>query len=168
LPRRVGKSGQRLRPGAGRPEEYINCWELGPIARHYLAQGDRSRRATGISSKHSAGSDIVPEDIVSSESGDLAYVVGFERGEVSHDANAPTSMTIRATHIYRSIDAEWCFVHRHAHSHPPIAHPRSGRRRIRLRLMPAPGARIGSHAQTVKMTRMDPMPTESWVRQPLI
>jgi hypothetical protein len=23
-------------------------------------------------------------------------------------------MTIRVTHIYRPIDAEWCFVHRHA------------------------------------------------------
>jgi ketosteroid isomerase-like protein len=84
------------------------------MTRHCLAQGDRSRRATGISSKHSAGSDIVPEDIVSSESGDLAYMVGFERGEVSHDANAPMMITIRVTRIYRPINAEWCFVHRHA------------------------------------------------------
>ena len=30
----------------------------------------------------------VPEDIVSVECGDFAYTVGFERGEVSVDANA--------------------------------------------------------------------------------
>ena len=29
-------------------------------------------------------------------------------------ANAPTSMTIRVTHIYRRIDGEWYLVHRHA------------------------------------------------------
>ena len=57
---------------------------------------------------------LVPEDVVSFESGDLAYTVGFERGEVSVDANAPTTMTIRVTHIYRRIDGEWYLVHRHA------------------------------------------------------
>ena len=57
---------------------------------------------------------LVPEDIVSFESGDLAYTVGFERGEVSVDANAPASMTIRVTHIYRRIEGEWYLVHRHA------------------------------------------------------
>ena len=57
---------------------------------------------------------LAPEDIVSFESGDLAYTVGFERGEVSVDGNAPTSMTIRVTHIYRRIDGEWNLVHRHA------------------------------------------------------
>jgi hypothetical protein len=50
-------------------------------------------------------------------------VVGFERGEVSHDANAPTSMSIRVTDIYRPINAEWCFVHRHADFPPPIGAP---------------------------------------------
>lgn len=48
------------------------------------------------------------------ESGDLAYTVAFERGEVSIDANAPASMTIRVTHIYRRIDGEWYLVNRHA------------------------------------------------------
>ena len=57
---------------------------------------------------------LVPEDIVSFESGDLAYTVGFERGEMSVDAKDSTSMTIRVTHIYRRIDGEWFLVHRHA------------------------------------------------------
>jgi hypothetical protein len=60
------------------------------------------------------GGMLIPADIVSFESGDLAYTVGFERGEVSVDANAPASMTIRVTHIYRRIDGEWYLVHRHA------------------------------------------------------
>jgi hypothetical protein len=66
---------------------------------------------------------LVPEDVVSFESGDLAYTVGFERGEVSVDANAPTMMTIRVTHIYRRIDGEWYLVHRHADFHPPTSAP---------------------------------------------
>ena len=49
------------------------------------------------------GGMLVPEDVVSFESGDLAYTVGFERGEVSVHANAPTTMTIRVTHI-RDLD----------------------------------------------------------------
>lgn len=60
------------------------------------------------------GGMLIPADIVSFESGDLAYTVGFERGEVSVDANAPASMTIRVTHIYRRIDGEWYLVHRYA------------------------------------------------------
>ena len=52
---------------------------------------------------------LVPEDIVSFESGDLAYTMGFERGEVSIDANAPTMMTIR-----RRIGGQWYLVHRQA------------------------------------------------------
>ena len=67
------------------------------------------------------GGMLVPEDIVSFESGDLAYTVGFERGEVSVDANAPTKMTIGVTHIYRRIDGEWFLVHRHA-DFPPSDH----------------------------------------------
>ena len=63
------------------------------MTRHCLARGARLRRGTGS---------------------DLAYTVGFERGQVSVDSNAPSMMTICVTHIYRRIDGEWYLVHRHA------------------------------------------------------
>jgi ketosteroid isomerase-like protein len=68
---------------------------------------------------------LVPEDVVSFESGDLAYTVGFERGEVVVDGGRAASMTIRVTHIYRRIDGEWHLIHRHA-DFPPADQRRSG------------------------------------------
>jgi ketosteroid isomerase-like protein len=56
----------------------------------------------------------VPEDLVSFESGDLAYTVGFERGKVEVDGGPRRPMTIRVTHVYRRIDGVWQLVHRHA------------------------------------------------------
>jgi ketosteroid isomerase-like protein len=47
-------------------------------------------------------------------SGDLAYTVGFERGDVSIDGGPPTPMTIRVTHILKRVDGDWRLVHRHA------------------------------------------------------
>ena len=56
---------------------------------------------------------------MSFESGDLAYTVGFERGEVVVDGGKAMPMTIRVTHIYRRIDGEWQLIHRHADFPPP-------------------------------------------------
>ncbi|MGH2589014.1 MAG: YybH family protein [Dehalococcoidia bacterium] len=47
---------------------------------------------------------LVPENNVIYASGDLAYTVGFERGEVSVDGSPPQPMTIRVTHVYRHVD----------------------------------------------------------------
>jgi ketosteroid isomerase-like protein len=46
-------------------------------------------------------------------SGDLAYIVGYERNEVSFQGN-PGTYTLRATHVFRREDGEWRTVHRHA------------------------------------------------------
>ena len=43
----------------------------------------------------------MPEHSVVASSGDLAYTVGFERGEVTVDDGPPRLMTIRVTHIFR-------------------------------------------------------------------
>ena len=71
------------------------------------------RRSIGVGTRFKGGA-LVPEDIVSFESGDLAYTVGFERGEVVVDGGTPAPLTIRVTHIYRRIDGEWYLIHRHA------------------------------------------------------
>jgi hypothetical protein len=83
----------------------------------------------GTCSEHSAGWDI--GSLV--ESGDLAYTVGLERGEVSVYANPPTSMTIRVTHIYRRIDQDGVSSIVAPISHPPTSAPE-------IRVPPALGA----------------------------
>jgi ketosteroid isomerase-like protein len=47
-------------------------------------------------------------------SGDLAYPVGIERGEVAVDDGPARPITIRVTDAYRRIDGIWRLVHRHA------------------------------------------------------
>jgi ketosteroid isomerase-like protein len=48
-------------------------------------------------------------------SGDLAYTVGCERGEVVvDDEGTRRPMVIRVTHIYRRFGEDWKLVHRHA------------------------------------------------------
>jgi ketosteroid isomerase-like protein len=110
---------------AGRPGPYIDCWAesddttlfgaWGPIERGRQRLADTFR---WVGDRFTGGA-LVPEDIVSFESGDLAYTVGFERGDVSVDGAAPSPMTIRVTHIYRRIDGDWHLIHRHADFPPP-------------------------------------------------
>ena len=94
---------------------------------------------------------LVPEDIVSFESGDLACMVGFEHDEVSVDANAPIPMTIRVTHIYRRINGEWYLVHRHAYFPPADQRARDqDSRGIRARLTYRWTANSGTNADIVE------------------
>lgn len=56
-------------------------------------------------------------------SGDLAYVLWFERFNGSIAGRAVEPVTLRATHVYRREDGEWKVVHRHADN--PGNDPRS-------------------------------------------
>jgi hypothetical protein len=70
---------------SGRPEEYIDCWAKsedttlfgawGPIEKGYRHLVETFRWV----GHRFTGGMLAPEDIVSFESGDLAYTVGFER-----------------------------------------------------------------------------------------
>ena len=53
------------------------------------------------------------ELIAAGASGDLAYIVGYERNELTVDGK-PGIYTLRATHVFRREDGEWRTVHRHA------------------------------------------------------
>lgn len=117
--------------GSGDPQPYIDCWADSVDATLFGAWGPiehgRDRlvetfRWVGTRFKSGA---LVPEDVVSFESGDLAYTVGFERGEVVVDGGRAVPMTIRVTHVYRRIDGEWHLIHRHA-DFPPADQRRSG------------------------------------------
>ena len=106
--------------GSGDPGPYTGLWASsedvtlfgawGPIERGFARLSETFR---WVGSRFKGGA-LVPEDLVSFESGDLAYTVGFERGEVEMDGGLRRPMTIRATHVYRRIDGTWHLVHRHA------------------------------------------------------
>ena len=113
--------------GAGRPKEYIDCWAKSDDTTLFgawgpIEQGYRHLVETFQWVGHRfTGGALVPEDIVSFESGDLAYTVGFERGEMSVDAKDSTSMTIRVTHIYRASTANGSSSIVTPISHPPTS-----------------------------------------------
>lgn len=62
------------------------------------------------------------ELIAAGASGDLAYIVGYERNEVDFNGK-PGTYTLRATHVFRREDGEWRTVHRHADLPPEDGAP---------------------------------------------
>ena len=111
--------------GSGDPQPYMDLWAdspdvtlfgaWGPIEQGHQALVETFRWVGGRFS----GGSLEPEDTVVHASGDLAYTVGFERGEVSVDGGAPRPMTLRVSHIYRRVEGKWRLVHRHADFPPP-------------------------------------------------
>jgi len=104
----------------GNPAPYVQCWATSEHATLFGAWGPvergfprLARTFEWVGSRFKEGA-LVPEDIVAFESGDLAYTVGFERGEVAVDERGPAPMVIRVTHIYRRFAGEWRLIHRHA------------------------------------------------------
>lgn len=118
--------------GNGNPQPYIDCWAPSDDVTLFGAWGpieQGSARLTEtfrwVGTRFSGGT-LVPDDVVSFESGELAYTVGFERGDVVVDGGAPMPMTIRVTHVYRRIDGEWQLIHRHA-DFPPADQRKAGK-----------------------------------------
>ena len=74
--------------GSGNPQPYIDCWAesddttlfgaWGPIEKGYQQLTETFRWVGG----RFKGGPLVPENTVVYSSGDLAYTVGFERGEL--------------------------------------------------------------------------------------
>jgi ketosteroid isomerase-like protein len=105
---------------SGDPQPYIDCWATsddvtlfgawGPIEKGHDQLVSTFR---WVGSRFKSGA-LVPDDTVAFASGDLAYTVGFERGDVVVDDGSRQPMTIRVTHIYRLFDGDWRLVHRHA------------------------------------------------------
>lgn len=62
-----------------------------------------------------AGAIPTFEYLASGVSGNLAYTVTIERSEVRvAGQDAPASMPLRTTHIFRKEDGVWKMIHRHA------------------------------------------------------
>ena len=111
--------------GSGNPEPYINCWAESEDVTLFGAWGpiDKGFRRLAktfrwVGNRFRSG-QLVPEHTVVFSSGDLAYTVGFERGEVVVDDGPARPMAIRVTHIYRRFGDTWRLVHRHADFPPP-------------------------------------------------
>ena len=67
-------------------------------------------------------SAVVDFDVVAAGlSGDLAYVVGYERAAASVVGGAEENLTLRVTQVYRREDGEWKRGHRHADPGPGSA-----------------------------------------------
>lgn len=66
------------------------------------------------------------EVIAAGASGDLAYTVAYEHGEVVVDGH-PRAYTLRVTHVYRREDGQWRIVHRHADFPPDADAPLFGK-----------------------------------------
>ncbi len=106
--------------GAGDPVPYAALWAHDPDVTLFGAWGpiEHGHDAVTTTFRWVAGrfsdGSLVPRYDVVRVSGDLAYTVGFERGEVRVDESEPFAMTIRVTHVLSCADGDWRLVHRHA------------------------------------------------------
>ena len=115
--------------GSGDPLPYSGCWAesddvtlfgaWGPIKQGHAAVTETFRWVAGRFKGGGGLGGLVPDDRVVCVGADMAYTVGFERGEVVVDGGAPQSMVLRVTHIYRRFGDAWKLVHRHADFPPP-------------------------------------------------
>ena len=115
--------------GSGDPRPYIDCWADADDVTLYGAWGpiDKGKQQLTdtfhwVGGRFKRGA-LVPEHIVEYASGDLAYTVGFERGEVAVDDGPVRPMTLRVTHLYRRFGDGWKLVHRHADFPPRDQRP---------------------------------------------
>jgi len=71
-----------------------------------------------VASMYSSGSPVTFELVAARVSGDLAYLVGFERGAASVGGAPAEPVNLRITQVYRREDGEWKLVHRHGDPGP--------------------------------------------------
>jgi ketosteroid isomerase-like protein len=68
----------------------------------------------GLAASRFLGGRLEVESLARGTSGDLAYTVWIERGQVRVEGrDEPGGLTVRVTHIFRHEDGGWKLVHRH-------------------------------------------------------
>jgi len=81
----------------------------------YDRGGDKVRQQTDfVASRFHGGQNLRFEPLAMGASGDLAYTVWIERGEVrvvGRDDYVP--LALRVTHIFRRENGDWKLIHRH-------------------------------------------------------
>jgi ketosteroid isomerase-like protein len=104
----------------GDAEQYIEmCSQRDPIS-VFGAYGPCETgwdKVTGafrwVGSRYSNTSNFSFDIVVAEVLGDMAYVVAYERGDMSADGGPVTPVTVRVSNVYRREDGEWKIVHRH-------------------------------------------------------
>jgi len=71
-----------------------------------------------VASVYSSSNSVEFEVVSAGLSGDLAYLVGYERAASSIKGAAPQDLGLRITQVYRREAGEWRLVHRHADPGP--------------------------------------------------
>jgi ketosteroid isomerase-like protein len=71
-----------------------------------------------VASVYSDATPVGFEVLAAGVSGDLAYLVGYERGEASVAGAPAEQLSPRVTQVYRREDVDWKLVHRHADPGP--------------------------------------------------
>ena len=66
-----------------------------------------------VASLYSSSTPVTFDLVAAAVSGDLAYVVGYERGSASVGGGPVEPVDLRVTQVYRREDGEWKLVHRH-------------------------------------------------------
>jgi ketosteroid isomerase-like protein len=71
-----------------------------------------------VASAYSSSNAVEFEVVAAGLSGDLAYLVGYERAMSSIEGGAAEDLGLRITQVYRRESGEWRLVHRHADPGP--------------------------------------------------
>jgi ketosteroid isomerase-like protein len=79
---------------------------------------DVSQAIRRVASVYSNSNVVEFEVVAAGLSGDLAYLVGYERAVSSIEGGAAEGLGLRITQVYRREAGEWKLVHRHADPGP--------------------------------------------------
>ena len=71
-----------------------------------------------VASLYANSTPVTFELVAAGVSGDLAYVVGYERGAASVGGGPIEPLDLRVTQVYRRESGEWKLVHRHGDPGP--------------------------------------------------
>jgi ketosteroid isomerase-like protein len=71
-----------------------------------------------VAARFSNGTPVDFEVVAAEVSGELAYLVGYERSAFSVDGGPVEPNSLRVTHIYRREEGAWKLVHRHGDPGP--------------------------------------------------
>jgi ketosteroid isomerase-like protein len=86
-----------------------------PSQKGWAAVSQAIRR---VALAYSSSSAVAFEVVAAGLSGDLAYLVGYERATSSIEGGAAEDLGLRITQVYRRGSGEWRLVHRHADPGP--------------------------------------------------
>jgi ketosteroid isomerase-like protein len=80
--------------------------------------GEVSEAFRRVASAYSGSAPVAFDVVAAGVGGDLAYLVGYERGSSSIGNGPAQTVSLRVTQVYRRKNGEWKLVHRHADAAP--------------------------------------------------